>query len=191
MGQFSWLDCHSEVKRNIRVGKKCYVLLPKHMNLGEKIEEPCYDGYGHFGTFDIYELVAEMNRDYLLEDMLDKPALEDFGSYYEFEKDEMRKNGMSEEEIEVACKEKQKENYERALESYKEDLEILNRYKNGASDEEMDKEYDEDWKRDLGLNIACEDDQNIALPYPIKITYSEYAKYESCPPSLSDPRQGR
>ena len=64
-------------------------------------------------------------------------------------------------------------------------------YKEGKlSDEEMADKYGNDWKRILGIDIACYDEQNEALPYPIKITHNENAIYENCDPSLSDPNQG-
>ena len=46
-----------------------------------------------------------------------------------------------------------------------------------------------DW-RWIGIELACYDEDNAALPYPIKITYDVNAVYEYCAPSLSDPNQG-
>lgn len=60
MGCFSWI--YSDTGRPLLAGKKAYLVLP-----GEEgyIEEPRYDCYGHFGGFDIYDLVAQWNRHYL------------------------------------------------------------------------------------------------------------------------------
>ena len=45
-------------------------------------------------------------------------------------------------------------------------------------------------KRIVGICLACYDEDNGRLKYPIKITHSPYAVYENCEPSLSDPDQG-
>lgn len=44
--------------------------------------------------------------------------------------------------------------------------------------------------RYLGINMACYDEDNAALEYPIKITHNARAVYEDCRPSKSDPDQG-
>ena len=46
---------------------------------------------------------------------------------------------------------------------------------------------DKNW---IGHLIACEDEDNAALEYPVKITYSPTAVYEMCAPSPRDPDQG-
>lgn len=45
-------------------------------------------------------------------------------------------------------------------------------------------------KRDMGIALACYDDDNERLYYPIKITHNKNAVYEMCPPSKGDPNQG-
>ncbi|MCQ2081646.1 MAG: hypothetical protein MJZ11_08300 [Lachnospiraceae bacterium] len=47
----------------------------------------------------------------------------------------------------------------------------------------------DDWKRLLGIGIACYDNQNAALKYPIKIC-SKYIDYDCCGISKGDPDQG-
>ena len=47
-----------------------------------------------------------------------------------------------------------------------------------------------EWKRTLGIDIACYDDQNLSLKYPIKITTTPKIHYEMLPASLSDVNQG-
>lgn len=54
---------------------------------------------------------------------------------------------------------------------------LMERYKLGASDKEMKDLYASygnlpasDWKRNIGIIIACEDDNHKLLKYPIKIS---------------------
>lgn len=65
MGQFSWL--YSDTGRQMVDGKKknSYLLVPPPFQdkYGEHILEKKYDGYGHFGDYDVYELVAEWNKE--------------------------------------------------------------------------------------------------------------------------------
>ena len=61
--------------------------------------------------------------------------------------------------------------------------------RNGTTDEVMCQKYGRDWKRYIGIDIACYDEQNKSIPYPIKITTKEM-DYDSVEPSLSDPNQG-
>lgn len=49
---------------------------------------------------------------------------------------------------------------------------------------------DREHKRELGICIACYDEDNASLKYPIKITHDANAIYEDCEISLSDPNQG-
>ncbi len=48
----------------------------------------------------------------------------------------------------------------------------------------------EEHDRLIGIRIACYDEDNAKLKYPIKITHDPLAVYEDCKPSLSDPWQG-
>lgn len=45
-------------------------------------------------------------------------------------------------------------------------------------------------KRTVGIIMACYDEDNARLDFPIKITYDRNAVYEKCEPSPSDPNQG-
>ena len=42
----------------------------------------------------------------------------------------------------------------------------------------------------IGISLSCYDEDNGALPYPIKITHDSRAVYENCGISLLDPNQG-
>ena len=53
----------------------------------------------------------------------------------------------------------------------------------------MKKKYGSGWKSEIGVNIACYDEQNADLPYPIKIA-EKAALYEMQPASKKDPNQG-
>lgn len=61
MGQFSFLDCKdgSQILNNTMAD--VYVLIPAAFG-GGHIHESFYDGYGNFGGYDIYELLADWNE---------------------------------------------------------------------------------------------------------------------------------
>ena len=161
MGQFSWMYCDTDNKRNLRVGGKAYVLLPD----GGYIEETCYDGYGNFGGKDIFDLVIDWNRKDLTVEKMEKPKREQWSN-------EDLYNAMV----------KQYERYERFVQIL-EDCRSL-------SDEEMTAKYkNPEWKRNLGIDIACYDEDNAILRYPIKIS-SKPCSYEAMPPSNVDTHQG-
>lgn len=44
--------------------------------------------------------------------------------------------------------------------------------------------------REIGIDLACYDEDNAKLPYPIKMTVSDYQTYENSSFSMSDPNQG-
>lgn len=157
MGQFSWLDCVSGKQIVDDKVKDVYVLIPKEFG-GGHIVEHCYDGYGHFGRHDIFDLVADWNRkdlskksDFILPytdlKLCDK-------KWYEFYAD----LNLTREEVVEKVKEK------------------------------IGNDFFE-W-RIIGIDLACYDEDNEALPFSIKITYDEHACYELCLPSKSDPNQG-
>jgi hypothetical protein len=141
MGQFSWLDCKTGEQVLDDTVRDVYVLIPQQWG-GGHIKETCYDGYGHFGGHDIYDLVVDWNIPYIHE--------------YIAEADKFH-SGLSE-------------------------------LKNMTIDE-VDKMIEED-KRSVGIDLACYDVDNERLHFPIKITHDEYAVYEDCLPSKSDPNQG-
>lgn len=164
MGQFSWLDCVTGEQIIDDKRKSVYVLVPKEFG-GGHIREGIYDGYGHFGGYDIYDLVAEWNKAELSHRMLQAPNPKNWGKY-------------------------DADYYRWAVERHLRTLDMLLDFKNGTSAEDMKAKYGEDWKRLIGIDIACYDEQNEELPFPIKITYDATAVYEDCKFSPSDPNQG-
>lgn len=197
MGCFSWLDCKRQSKRKadraIRIGDKAYLLIPKEFSekYGAHIEESCYDGYGHFGGYDVYEVVALLNREHIgVENLGPKPNLNQFGGLWNFEIEELKKKGLSEDEIKVEDKKARQTYYDRAVKGRKVSENRLKDFINGVDDAAMLEKYGQDYLRLIGIDIACYDDQNNALEYPIKITHDEYAVYEKCNPSDGDPNQG-
>ena len=156
MGQFSWLDCVSGKQIVDDKVKDVYVLIPKEFG-GGHIVEHCYDGYGHFGRHDIFDLVADWNRKDLSENSnfvlpYSNEQIKN-KDWYEFYAD----SNLTREEVVEKTKEKSNRFFE--------------------------------W-RYIGIALSCYDEDNRALPYPIKITYDETAKYEWNAPSDSDPNQG-
>lgn len=193
MGQFSWIYSDTNYQLLDDVYADTYLLVPKPFQeeYGKAIHETCYDGYGHFGGYDVYELVALWNRDCLPKTThaLQEPKLENYGGLYDFEKETLRRKGCTEEEIKIADKNEKIKSYNMALETYKSNLQKMDDFANGVSDSEMQKRYGDNYLRSIGINIACYDDDNKALSYPIKITTKEMA-YEDVEPSMNDPEQG-
>lgn len=158
---------------------------------GKYILETCYDGYGHFGNYDVYELVALWNRKNmpLNTSAVKEPELSDFDGLWDFEKEELRKKGANDDDIEKADKEEKNKCYEIAKERYHRESQMLCDFKADTPDEIMKQKYGKDFLRIIGIDIACEDEDNFALKFPIKITSVEMS-YSSANPSKSDPYQG-
>ena len=150
MGQFSWLDCKTGEQVLDNIPRKVYVLVPKEFG-GGHIEENCYDGYGNFGGKDIYDLVADWNREYI------------------------------------------SKTPEHKLFSLNANVSEAEWYDNYSDLSKSREEVVEDKKfeyRYIGIELACYDEDNEVLPYPVKITHDADAVYEDCEPSKSDPKQG-
>lgn len=193
MGQFSWLysDTNKQVVDNKEADAYLLVPEPYQEEYGKYILETCYDGYGHFGNNDVYELVALWNRKNmpLNTSAVKEPELSDFDGLLDFEKEELRKKGANDNDIEKADKEEKNKCYEIAKERYHRELQMLCDFKADTPDEIMKQKYGKDFLRIIGIDIACEDEDNFALKFPIKITSVEMS-YSSANPSKSDPYQG-
>ena len=162
MGQFSWIYSDTEKQMVNGLCKKSYLLVPDEFRsdidkmVGNGIEEKCYDGYGHFGKYDVFNLVARWNREALKGKTSDVRG--DYPSYaVEYF------NGASLEEI---------------YEKHKSEFLALT----PSSSLELE--------RRIGIAIACYDEQNANLPFPIKIVENCNLNYENVGPSDSDPNQG-
>lgn len=193
MGQFSWIYSDTNKQLLDDIYADTYLLVPKQFQekYGKAIYEGCYDGYGNFGRYDVYELVALWNRENLPSETraLRLPKVEEYGGLFDSEKEELRKKGVTEEEIKKADAEKQQEYCDKAILRYKKALLRNKDFANNVPDNVMKEKYGRNYLREIGIDIACYDEDNTALTYPIKITTKEM-EYEEVAPSLSDPNQG-
>ena len=176
MGVFSW--CTSDTKKSIPccmpfadLPGTVYLLNP----FGEPYKETDYEGYGAIGGRDVYELVIEWNREYLSRDNIRKPNRDNY---------EMGENGDI--------------YYNHAMSKYQATCEAIDAYKNGASDEFMKEQFGmqiapwgdgSDWKRILGISLACYDEDHVKLKYPIKIV-EHVVPYDTVGISPGCPFQG-
>ena len=178
MGIFTWTDAAvKDYKLNkyddyyrkdvVEYGGYAKLICPDNSEL----ETQDHNCYGTICGYDIYELVAEWNKDYLSEDNISTKPNNPmrYGGFYDFEKETMKKNGMSDHEIEIAENEKRMESFERAVKRWEWELKRLLDYKNGSSYEYMSKKYGNEWLREIGIDISCEDKNAIKLMYPIKM----------------------
>lgn len=165
MGCFSWMFADKDNEKNLKINHKGYLLLPN----GGELKESCYEGYGEFDGQDAYDLVVDWNRKYLSE-------------HPEFEIPQHNRNNDP----------STKRADEFVWYPYYADL-SLNRDEVVAKILEDPKApygnrlYD---YRFIGIDIACYDDQNAALPYPIKVVSKRGINYNEVPASKGDPNQG-
>lgn len=147
MGQFSWI--YSDTNKQVIDGRSAdtYLLVPKKFQhkYGKSIYEGCYEGYGEFGGYDVYDLITEWNKEMIPEII------------------RRIKNGT------WHCSADEKD---------------INNLRNYYEGKEIDCEL-----RWLGIVMACYDEDNFALEYPIKIVSKEM-EYENVSASESDPDQG-
>ncbi len=161
MGQFSWMYADTNNKEALLEGGEAFLVLPN----GEYLHETDYDDYGNFDGQDVYELVAEWNRAYLAE----HPEYEipehggipmPDGTFKKFPDVRVDKYGW-----------------------YKAYADLT------KTKEEVELETDMPF-RNIGIDIACYDDQNAKLPYPIKVCKYVPHRPEELPASEGDPNQG-
>ena len=147
MGQFSWI--YSDTKEQMINGRMVdsYLLVPPPFQekYGISIHTHCYDGYGNFGAYDVFDLVAEWNKEMIPEII------------------RRVKNGS----WKCSVRESEIKN-------------LINYYEGKPISCEL---------RILGITMACYDEDNFALEYPIKIVTKDM-DYFNVLPSRSDPNQG-
>lgn len=201
MGCFSW--CYAEpwyrkVPMLIGVSEDSFLLVPKPFQeqYGKAIVNHCYDGYGNFGGYDVYELVALWNQDYVSEKKLQKffgeePRPEEYCGLWDYQKESLKREGLSDAAISKKDKEKKAEKYHRAVRHYEYKKAYLTDFFLGKlSEKQLIKKYDnKDILREIGIDIACENKDARLLKYPIKITRS-LLDYDSVKYSLVDEGQG-
>lgn len=124
-----------------------------------EIVERCYDGYGMFDGQDIYDLVVDWNKEYLTE-IFDRMLSEDPHCW-----------GADLKPI---------------AEAYQNDDPDLDKIVESIAAKRCDKFLREEWKRNVGIAISCEDKNNAALPYPVKITSLKWhRRYDDLYPSMN------
>ena len=179
MGIFTWTDAtvkspkcdkYGDYKRKdvVEYGGYAKLICPDNT----EIETESHGYYGRIGGYDIYELVAEWNKEYLSADNLE-PKPDDpskYGGLFGFEIDDMKKQGKSDEEIQKADMAERMKYFNADVKRWEEKLSLINEYKSGIPEADLAEKYGEDWKRELGIEIACQDDQARKLKYPIKLT---------------------
>lgn len=173
MGVFSW--CTSDTKKSIPCRRPfddlpgtVYLLNP----FGEPYKESSYEGYGKFAGKDVYDLVVEWNREYLAAENIRMPQRNEY-----------------------APGERGEGYYTAAMSKYYATCDAIRAYKDGASDDFMRENFGmliapwsngADWKRCLGISLACYDEDHVKLKYPIKIVehpmpYEEAGISPGCP----------
>ena len=172
MGYFSWMFADKANVYALKIDERGVLLCPD----GKEYVEPCYEGYGMFGDVDVYDLVADWNRKFLAANpnfpIYQHGAipfkLED-GSFFYFK-------GPTTQPVSSYPWYKHYAN----LKNSREDIVRLMKEETGEFFE----------YRHIGIEISCYDDQNAALPYPIKVASKTGLDYPSLPASEGDPNQG-
>lgn len=158
MGVFSFLFADTQNTGSLRIGRSAYVVLPD----GTSMYAHYYDGYGNFDERNIFEMVAEWNKDYLSVSNLCKPERSDYDE----------------------------SDFQSVMQQYEYSCRRLTDFISGVSEQEMELRYGSDWKMEIGIDVACYDEQNAMLRFPIKICKEEPDNAKNVPASKSDPKQG-
>ena len=171
MGCFSWLFADTDNTQNLRIDRAGYIACPD----GTFIHEQCYEGYGEFNGQDVYELVVRWNRAFIAEnpDFL-LPHIHRFynGSVKQCRLKDFRWYPV------IADLSIPFEQLRDALDKHL--RETVSLYRPYSAE-----------LRGVGIDIACYNEDNAVLPYPIKITRKmRGVHYKDLPASKRDPEQG-
>lgn len=150
MGIFTWTDATVKSPKKNKWGsykRKEVVEYGGYAKLicpdDTAIETECHSSYGMIGMYDIYDLVVDWNKD-------DLPKL--------FEEMEPKHFGKS---LEWIAKE---------LAHGTSDEEITEKVRGLVAEGKMSEYLISEWKRNIGIAIACDDTDTKKLSYPIKLT---------------------
>ena len=180
MGYFTWTLANKELKKrkdgwgylnSCKFGYKTkgYIALPKgsenlyndviSINGRSFIQENRYDGYGIFGSHDVFDVIVDMNKGHLANFVNnDKVNSWAFGKKkYIIEIADAVDKVLSETEIEKIA--------EKAFKPIQEKAPWI---------------VAKEWKRHLGIAIS-DDENNKNLPYPLKIVDTTDCVYEDLP----------
>ena len=153
MGCFTWKFA-DDGRKKLPYGGKGYIALPD----GTFIGEDRYDGYGMFGKYDAYDVVTDMNKEYL-KDIFDMMERETGGSYF----------GKELKDVAAAYQDGDGEALKKAITVAAENQPFIR----------------DEWKRNIGIAIAS-DEFNSGIPFPLKITSTDKPKktYAQLKPSM-------
>ena len=189
MGSFSWCYCDvGEIRidsfgcprprrdqRLVGFSKDhpASVLIPEEFGgKTAQIDVKMYEDYGRFGKIDIYNLIADWNRSWI-------SAHPDYKTPHSLKYEEQHPKYPAKKMSEYPWWP-----FYSNLSLSRED--VLKKWREAYPCTPLVMiEY-----RSIGITIACYNEDNAALPYPIKIAKDPRSIYEDCPPSLSDPYQG-
>ena len=163
MGCFSWTFADTDNQQKLRLDHRGYLALPD----GNFLCANDYEGFGEFEGRDVYELVVWWNREYIAKNP-DAEVKAYSITLHDYAPKKLKDfwwypviADLSLTGPEVVRKRKE-------IEKIK-----------GLSE-----------LRGVGIDIACDDQNNAALPFPIKITKTTKKRYWELPPSKHDPDQG-
>ena len=165
MGYFTWTDARRQNPRlarngnyyardTIGYGSPAMIVCPDNT----VIKESCYDGYGMFGDKDVYDLVVDWNKSHL--EQIFNDLISKYGNIW----------GQHLQSLAVAYQ--------------NDDETALNAEINKLAGTTEPEHFKDEWKRIIGIAIACE--HNEDLPFPIKIIRSTRpVPYNKLYPSIS------
>lgn len=164
MGYFTWTDARRNPRKlkcgdyssADKIGYGGYAKIVCPDNI--EIIEPYYEGYGMFDGKDIYDLVVDWNKAYL-KDIFDKKDKSCYGYHLKT--------------IAIAYQNDDTDTLQKEVNKLIETGKEQNWFKN-------------EWKREIGIAIACDTKDNRRLPFPIKITKTKWHRtYDELVPSHS------